>query len=119
MAVESLPSSSEFDAVFKNPDAKFGRQDFLVLVRLNPETANLSRIGFVTSKKKIKRAVDRNRFRRVFKEILRSRAIHQSADYVVIARNRPDTLHESSFAVEVIKCFEKLDQLLTKNHAQS
>ena len=51
MTVISMPSRSDFDAVFDKPDAKSSTRDFLVLAKL---TSGISshRIGFVTSRKK-------------------------------------------------------------------
>ena len=54
MTVISLPSRSDFDAVFKSPDAKASNRDFLVLAK-HREHAVSHRIGFVASKKKIPR----------------------------------------------------------------
>ncbi len=119
MTVESLPSRSDFDAVFSNPDAKVGRRDFLILAKVQPGHSQVQRIGFVTSKKKIKRAVDRNRFRRVFKETLRSHKLTAQIDLVVIARSRPEHLHQSAFADEISLCLQKLGQMLEKKHAES
>lgn len=119
MTVESLPSRSDFDAVFANPDAKVGRRDFLILAKIQSGIPTTQRIGFVTSKKKIKRAVDRNRFRRVFKEILRSHKLSANIDLVVIARSRPEHLHQPAFAGEIELCFQKLEQMLEKKHAES
>lgn len=119
MTVDPLPSRSDFDAVFQNPDAKLGRQDFLVLARHNSTNGDRCRIGFVTSKKKIKRAVDRNRFRRVFRETLRSCGADCGIDFVVIARGLPPSLHSSTFAADLAKCFEKLAKSLEKTHAET
>lgn len=119
MTVVPLPSRSDFDAVFENPDAKLGHQDFLVLARKNTVNGDHCRIGFVTSKKKIKRAVDRNRFRRVFRETLRTSESLLGIDYVVVARRLPSALHSSLFASDLKRCFEKLAKTLEKKHAES
>lgn len=119
MTVVSLPSRSDFDAVFENPDAKLGHQDFLVLARKNPANNDFCRIGFVTSKKKIKRAVDRNRFRRVFRETLRTvRSLH-GIDCVVIARRLPDALHSPLYSSDLLRSFAKLAKTLEQKHAKS
>jgi ribonuclease P protein component len=119
MTVVPLPSRSDFDAVFENPDAKFSHQDFLVLARKIVANGDSCRIGFVTSKKKIKRAVDRNRFRRVFRETLRTSESRLGVDYVVVARRLPGALHTSLFASDLKQCFEKLARTLEKKHAES
>lgn len=121
MAVVSLPSRSDFDAVFNNPDAKFGHRDFLILAKKNkaPAATPVARIGFVTSKKKIKRAVDRNRFRRIFKDRLKFVESLLETDLVVIARGKPEDLHGLSFYKEVDKALMKLTASLAKSHARS
>ena len=107
MTVISLPSRSDFDAVFSKPDAKFSTRDFLVLAKRNCRLRG-HRVGFVTSKKKIRRAVDRNRFRRVFREYLRTGFMAPASDIVVIARQVPGSLHSSQFKYEL---HHKLTQL--------
>jgi ribonuclease P protein component len=108
MAVCSLPSRSDFDKVFKNPDAKSSNRDFLLLARINLNEDRLSRIGFVTPKKKLRRAVDRNRFRRVFREFLRASLNDISIDCVVIARSLPTDLHAREFQTVLARSFGKL-----------
>ena len=107
MTVVSLPSRSDFDAVFESPDAKVSNRDFLVLAKLN-RSASTHRIGFVTSKKKIRRAVDRNRFRRVIREHLRSQWSDPYSDIIVIARQVPDSLKSPLFQEELSRAFTKL-----------
>lgn len=107
MTVLSLPSCSEFDAVFENPDAKASTRDFLILARAKGDAVS-NRIGFVTSKKKIKRAVDRNRFRRVIREHLRHQAPHPFADYVIIARQTPSELWNAEFQIQLNYVFTKV-----------
>ena len=107
MTVISLPSRSDFDAVFESPDAKASNRDFLVLAKLN-RSASTHRIGFVTSKKKLRRAVDRNRFRRVIREHVRSRWTSPYSDIVIIARQVPDNLKTPLFQDELTRAFTKL-----------
>ena len=51
MAVISLPSRSDFDVIFKSPDAKSSSRDFLILAKLNTKIKD-HRIGFITPKKR-------------------------------------------------------------------
>ena len=111
MAVISLPSRSDFDNVFSSPDAKFNSRDFLVLAKRNGHLC-VHRVGFVTSKKKIRRAVDRNRFRRVFREYLRTEFVAPTSDIVVIARKIPDSLRFSQFRDELHHALTKLSKRL-------
>ena len=121
MTVESLPSRAAFDAVFESPDAKHGQSEFLILAKHNQDVSPqpVVRIGFVTSKKKIKRAVDRNRFRRVFKDRLRALPDLSPSDWVVIARATPANLHDSTFHQDVDKALARIQSRLMKVHANS
>jgi ribonuclease P protein component len=107
MTVFSLPSRSDFNAVFESPDAKVSNRDFLILAKLN-RSASAHRIGFVTSKKKIRKSVDRNRFRRVIREHLLSQWSDPYSDIVVIARKVPDSLRSPLFQEELSRVFTKL-----------
>ena len=111
MTVTSLPSQSDFDAVFSRPDAKSGTRDFLILAKRNCHLRG-HRVGFVTSKKKIRRAVDRNRFRRVFREYLRTGFMGPTSDIVVIARQIPDSLHSSQFKDDLHHALTELSKQL-------
>ena len=111
MTVTSLPSRSDFDAVFSSPDAKSSTRDFLVLVKRSCHLHS-HRVGFVTSKKKIRRAVDRNRFRRVFREYLRTKFIAPTSDIVVIARQVPNSLRSPQFENELHHALTKLSERL-------
>ena len=107
MTVISLPSRSDFDAVFSSPDAKSSTRDFLVLAKRNHHFP-VHRVGFVTSKKKIRRAVDRNRFRRVFREYLRTGFEAPVSDIVVIVRQVPYSLRSPKFRDELHNALTKL-----------
>ena len=117
MTVISMPSRSDFDAVFDEPDAKSSTRDFLVLAKL---TSGISthRVGFVTSRKKIRRAVDRNRFRRVIREYVRSQYVAPESDIVVIARRLPNGLRSRHFRDELTQVFTKLTKRLSAINAQ-
>ena len=113
MTVTSLPSRSDFDLIFKGPDAKSSTRDFLLLANLSTKAKN-HRIGFVTSKKKIPRAVDRNRFRRVIREYIRHHEPFFPVDIVVIARKTPDALWSLTYQQFLNQSFAKLFKNLEK-----
>jgi ribonuclease P protein component len=113
MTVISLPSRIDFDAVFDSPDAKASNRDFLVLAKHREQAIN-HRIGFVTSKKKIRRAVDRNRFRRIIREYLRYQRFNRCLDIVVIARQIPDRLWSTQYRTQLDQVFAKLFTSLPK-----
>lgn len=117
MTVISLPSRGDFDAIFESPDAKVSYRDFLVLAR-HREQAVTHRIGFVTSKKKIRRAVDRNRFRRIIRESLRNKDASSCADIIVIARQIPDRLWSKNYRTQIDQVFATLFKNLQKSHGK-
>ena len=113
MAVKSLPSRKEFDLVFASPDVRVSGRDFLILALRNE--SHDTRVGFVTSKKKLKRAVARNRFRRCFRESARRILGLNGLDIVVVARAAPDNLFINAFShvtdTALKKLARKLDDL--------
>ena len=117
MAVLSLPSRSDFDVIFKGPDAKTSSRDFLILANVNTKFKD-HRIGFITSKKKIRRAVDRNRFRRVLREYLRHHEPSFPADIVVIARKTPEDLWSFTYQQFLNQSFTKLFKNLEKAYGK-
>ena len=118
MTVVSLPSRADFDAVFRAPDFKTSTRDFLILARQS-EKAGIYRVGFVTSKKKIKTAVNRNRFKRVLKDCFRRNyPFRGSADFVVIARQVPIGLWTPDFNFDTTKTLNKLFRKLQMNNVR-
>ena len=113
MAVSSLPSRNDFDVIFKSPDAKSSTRDFLILANISNRRKD-HRIGFVTSKKKIRRAVDRNRFRRVVREYLRHHEPCFPVDIVVIARKTPKTLWSLTYQNLLSHAFTELSKNLKR-----
>lgn len=75
----------EFKQVFDNTELRSSTVQLLVLASTN-QLEN-ARIGFVFSKKNIKRAVDRNRVKRIIRESFRHQQIKLPAlDFVILGR---------------------------------
>lgn len=71
--------------MFEQADLKVHGKGMMALIRLT--TRGYPRLGLVVSKKNVKRAVDRNRFKRLVRESIRLRQDHlPSVDIVVLAR---------------------------------
>lgn len=86
-----LLASREFKAVFADSPIRVSHKSLLLLAR--PNGLGLSRIGLVVAKKNIRRAVARNRIKRVVRETFRQReetAI--TLDIVFLARGGLDAL---------------------------
>ena len=80
-----LLNAGDFSHVFEQADLKVHGKGMMALVRLS--TRGHPRLGLVVSKKNVKRAVDRNRFKRLVRESVRLRQDHlPSVDIVVLAR---------------------------------
>lgn len=87
-----LPGAREFSEVMANPPCT---RDKFFLVFANKNNLGQSRLGVIVSKKVSKRAVDRNRLKRVVKEAFRlnlsgclngDSGNEQSLDVVVLAK---------------------------------
>lgn len=71
--------------MFEQADLKVHGKGMMALARLS--TRGHPRIGLVVSKKNVKRAVDRNRFKRLVRESVRLRQDHlPSMDIVILAK---------------------------------
>ena len=82
---QRLTQPSEFKNVFANPWVKQGDASMLILgIKNNHQTA---RLGLAVAKKQLKRAVSRNRFKRLTRESFRHHLdMLKDLDIVVVAR---------------------------------
>ena len=85
---------------------------FIVLIKLAPvnslERFKSVRVGFVVSKKVLKKAVERNRFKRVLKSAIRDSGL-KGCDLVLIAKgNFSLTLHNPIFFWKNLHTMKKL-----------
>lgn len=93
-----LNRKSDIDFVFQQPSIKIGNAYFLILARQN-ELA-VPRLGLIVAKKNLKKAVDRNKVKRVSREFFR---LHQDQlqgfDWIVLTRPQLKTLVKTRQAV--------------------
>jgi len=83
---QRLTQASEFKKVFTDPCVKQGDESMLLLGRKNKH--NTARLGLAVAKKQLKRAVARNRFKRLTRESFRQNLlILKDMDIVVVARS--------------------------------
>ncbi|OUS06452.1 ribonuclease P protein component [Gammaproteobacteria bacterium 42_54_T18] len=89
---QKLLTSKDFKSVFDHVHIKAGTGELLVLVFDNQDERP-ARLGLVVAKKNLKRAVDRNRFKRTIRESFRTHQ-HQlkGLDFVVLSRRGALTL---------------------------
>lgn len=103
--MESLQGSQQFENVFANADAKQHSRDVFLLLKKNQ--LGHHRLGLISAKKKLKRAVDRNRFRRVVRESVRQLDDLEGLDIIAMAKGLPDDLHAASFTHRFQQTLEK------------
>ena len=77
-----LNNSHEFDRIFKKPTYRFSR--FPVRVIGIPAPDNRSRIGIIVGKRALKRAIDRNRIKRIVRESFRIRVPDLPSSHFVV-----------------------------------
>ena len=119
MANNTFPRSAriltteEYDKVFKNP-VRASESGVLVLARKNEEL-QCSRLGLVIPKKVLKRAVWRNRVKRIARETFRlnQHSLH-NLDLVVIARPKIEDKSNSELSAIFKRLWLQIYQRLEK-----
>lgn len=82
---QRLLTPADFKAVFDRNESRAGNAAFLLLAL--PNGGDLSRLGLVVGKKSLKRAVDRNRLKRLVREEFRHSQFDIAIDLVFLARS--------------------------------
>ncbi|TCK03615.1 ribonuclease P protein component [Marinobacterium mangrovicola] len=110
-----LLTGRDFKRVFDNAAFKVSEQPLLILS--SPNDLGRPRIGFVISKKNIRRAVKRNRVRRIIRESFR---LHQhelpAVDIVILARRGLDTLDNPDLHRMIERSWSRLIKKAQKAH---
>jgi len=104
-ACRRLSTFGEFDAVFKNNQAKVSTREFLLLAARNRE--DHSRLGMVISKKNTSHAVDRNRLKRLVREVFRKAKL-PSVDVVVLTKAGANQQSKQILTNILEKSFQKI-----------
>ena len=85
---QRLRNRREFDAVFRQPSVRLRRGPLRLVAR--PNALGTARLGIVVAKRMIRRAVGRNRAKRVIRESFRLATGLPSMDIVVrVAQSEP------------------------------
>lgn len=137
-----LPDKSAFDRVFAEPDFRLRRHPFMLLARYRGpghrdaghrdaghrnaghRDVEPARIGFVVGKKHARRAVARNRIRRMARERFRqTRGLQTSdqggLDIILMARPGAADLDRAQLAEVLGWLFERLCSEMSRNAATS
>ncbi|WP_020679559.1 ribonuclease P protein component [Marinobacterium rhizophilum] len=106
-----------FQKVFDKVSLKVPDQPILILASFNE--LDHPRIGFVISKKNVRRAVKRNRIRRIIRESFRLNQ-HQlpPVDLVILARKGLDELEPEEVHQLMKKCWSRLKHKAKKANPQ-
>ncbi len=103
-----LVTPTQFDNVFKKP-VKASSPDLTILARAND--LGHARLGLIVSKKTIKLAVGRNRFKRISRNFFRLRQhFLPNFDFVVLAKGKVSSLSNE----ELVALLEKLCQSICR-----
>ncbi len=105
---QRLLCAADFKAVFDQPDVKASRQHGLLLARASQH--NTSRLGLIIAKKNVRKAVERNRIKRLVREYFR-RATHAQGnfDIIFLARRGIDNLDSQAVNVLLTKLWQRLE----------
>jgi ribonuclease P protein component len=105
-----LLKTTEFEAVFAQSE-RFHSPNFRLSIKLNPDLAR-PRLGFVVSKRVDKRAVQRNRLKRVLREMFRQqRAGLRLGDWLFSVKPGASALENSALRAEIQDLMQRANQL--------
>jgi ribonuclease P protein component len=103
-----LLSRSEFQYVFNQP---YKNSDYLLVVFTRHNNRSTARLGLAISRKCARRAVDRNRIKRVLRETFRfSLEALPCLDFVVLCRAVAKNASNSALGDSLLALLEKISQ---------
>jgi ribonuclease P protein component len=100
-----LHASKEFGRVFADPVRS---SDNLFTILARPNTVDVARLGLAISRKAAKRAVDRNRLKRIARESFRQQHRLPAWDFVVMARHGAASVPSAALRASLDAHFVKL-----------
>jgi ribonuclease P protein component len=110
---QRLHTAAEFGRVFAEP-ARSSDRFFTVLAR--PSGHTVARLGLTVSRRAAKRAVDRNKLKRLARESFRHLRTLPSWDFVVLARAGADKAERRVLRASLDKHFAQLMQVAAAQH---
>jgi len=104
-----LLKAEEYKAVFDHASLKVSGKDILFLAR--PNGLSHSRLGLVVAKKNIRKAVHRNRIKRLVRESFRHQQVcTNNIDAVVLARKGLDHLDNQSMRQQLNELWDRMNK---------
>lgn len=101
-----LVSEQDFQSVFAKP-LKVSHRYLLALISTNP--LSHPRLGLVVAKRRLKRAVDRNRFRRIARESFRHhKDMLKGLDIIILIRSECSALDNKAWRDDVDKLWQMI-----------
>ena len=108
-----LLNANDYSRVFNNPDVRASHRNLLLLGKLNDGPEH--RLGLVIAKKNVRLAVQRNRIKRVAREVFRNLpAGEPPMDVVLLARRGMGQLDNAELSSILLQQWKKLVRLSTK-----
>ena len=108
-----LLNAGDYSRVFENAQAKASHKYLLFLATQNVGPGH--RLGLVIAKKSVRRAVQRNRIKRIAREFFRTLPASEPAmDVVLLARSGIDQLDNAELSSILLRQWQKLCQLIPK-----
>lgn len=102
---QRLSGKPAFSRVF---DAGNRQSSYAITLLNAPNSLEYARFGFIVSKKVSKKAVERNRVRRVIRESLRQRSDLAGYDWVILARYQAADCDNDKIRQDLDKCLARL-----------
>lgn len=118
---QRLLNSTAFTPVFTTPTFKVHQPNLLFFVRLRESPhENCSRLGLAITKKKVKRANQRNRIKRLAREYFRlyQHELNNPVDIAIIVKHFPVTLTNSEIVTQLESAFKQINRKLTSTNPQ-
>lgn len=110
--VQRLLKPAEFNHVFEHTQKKVVTGHFVLLSSAN--TLDRSRLGLVIAKRRLKLAVQRNRIKRLCREVFRTTTIKsQPFDLIIMLRQSLSHVHDPQLADELRAALAKLERHYT------
>lgn len=114
-----LLTSAQFQQVFDNTDMRAGDPCFLLLAH-RQSSPSAGRLGFVVSRKNVRRAVDRNQLKRIARESFRHHKPQlQGLDIILLAKKGVQQLPATELRQRIDQAWLTLLRRLQKRQTQT